>query len=344
MKKIKLTKAIMALVGFAIIGLGLYEGISLAIDYHANETCDDAQIEQYISPVNVRATGYIQKIFFTEHQHVKKGDTLLILDQREYTIQVRLAEAALKDAMTGGSVLDATISRTQHNALMIDNSVEELEIRIKQLEKDAQRYENLVAKKAATALQFEHIQVELDAARQKLASILRQKEVANSGVREASLRTGNIEAAYEKAEATLEQAKLNYSYTVVIAPCDGQVGRRSIEEGQFIAAGTVITNIIPEQEKWVIANFKETQTGNLYVGQKVTMTIDAINGRSYDGHITNIAGATGSKFSNIPTDNSAGNFVKIQQRIPVRIAFDGLTMEEYNKMAAGMMVVVKAHK
>lgn len=344
MKKIKPTKTIMTLVGIIIIGWGLFEGFALLIDHSTNETCDDAQIEQYISPINARATGYIQKILFTDHQLVKKGDTLLILDQREYALQVRLAEATLKDAITGGSVLDATISRSQHNALMIDNSVEELEIRIKQLEKDVQRYKNLVEKKAATIYQLEHIQVELDATRQKLASVLRQKEIANTGVTETSLRTGNIEATQEKAKVALEQAKLNYSYTVIVAPCDGQVGRRSIEEGQFISAGSIITNIIPEQEKWVIANFKETQTKNLYIGQKVTMSIDAIEGRTYEGHITNIAGATGSKFSNIPTDNSAGNFVKIQQRVPVRIVFDGLNQNDYNQMVAGMMVVVKAHK
>ncbi len=344
MRKFKPTKTIMTLVGIIIIGWGLFEGIALLIDHSSYETCDDAQIEQYISPINVRATGYIQKILFTDHQLVKKGDTLLILDQREYALQVRLAEATLKDAITGGSVLDATISRSQHNALMIDNSVEELEIRIKQLEKDVQRYKNLVEKKAATIYQLEHIQVELDATRQKLASVLRQKEIANTGVTETSLRTGNIEATQEKAKVALEQAKLNYSYTVIVAPCDGQVGRRSIEEGQFISAGSIITNIIPEQEKWVIANFKETQTKNLYIGQKVTMSIDAIEGRTYEGHITNIAGATGSKFSNIPTDNSAGNFVKIQQRVPVRIVFDGLNQNDYNQMVAGMMVVVKAHK
>lgn len=154
--------------------------------------------------------------------------------------------------------------------------------------------------------------------------------MAKKSVEEASLKKGPMEAAREKAEATLEQARQNYTYTEVLAPCDGQVGRRAIEEGQFIAAGTVVTNIIPEREKWVIANFREKQTGNLYAGQKASMTVDAIKGRTYEGHITNIAGATGSKFSNVPTDNSAGNFVKIQQRIPVRIAFDSLAQKDYS--------------
>lgn len=344
MKKIKPAKAIMTLVGLAVIGWGIYEGVSILISHQKNVISDDAQIEQYISPIHVRASGYIDTICFKEHQHVRKGDTLVILDQREYALQLRLAEATLHDAMTGGTVLGATINRTQQSASVIDNSIGELEIRIRQLERDVERYRNLVEKKAATQLQLEHMEVELESARQKLASAKRQKQVANTGVQEASLRTGNTEAAREKAEAMLEQARLNYSYTVVFAPCDGQVGRRSIEEGQFIPAGTVITTIIPERSKWVIANFKEKQISELHIRQKVSMTIDAFDGKTYEGHITDIAGATGSKFSNVPTDNSAGNFVKIQQRIPVRIEFDNLTQKEYNRMAAGMMVVVKVHK
>ena len=107
-------------------------------------------------------------------------------------------------------------------------------------------------------------------------------------------------------------------------------------------AGQTITYIMPDTEKWVIANYKETQVENLYVGQKVKMTVDAINGKVFSGKITAISGATGSKYSLVPTDNSAGNFVKIQQRVPVRIEFEGLSKEDNDRLAAGMMVVVKA--
>lgn len=137
-------------------------------------------------------------------------------------------------------------------------------------------------------------------------------------------------------------ARLNLSYTVVVAPCDGQLGRRALEEGQFINAGQTITYIIPETQKWVIANYKETQIENLKEGQKVTISVDAVSGKEFEGVITAISGATGSKYSLVPTDNSAGNFVKIQQRIPVRIDFVNLSKEENERLAAGMMVVVKA--
>lgn len=331
----------MPLIGITIIGWAFYMGYTLFEDKNKFETSDDAQIEQYISPINVRVPGYIQKIYFTEHQHVKKGDTLLVLDQREYKLQLRIAQANLKEALTGEDILEASIDRSQQSAQTIDNSIEELKIRIEQLELDEQRYKNLVENKAATPIQLEHIQVELKSVRQKLDSAIKTKQAANTGVTEVKRKSGNIEASKEKAETAIEQAKLNLSYTVVIAPCDGQIGRRAIEEGQFIPAGTVITNIIPDREKWIIANFKETQIKNIHIGQKVSITIDAIENKVFEGHVTEIAGATGNKFSNIPTDNSAGNFVKIQQRIPVRIVFDNISLDDYNKMATGMMAIVK---
>ena len=168
------------------------------------------------------------------------------------------------------------------------------------------------------------------------------KRQARSGVNEVETRRKSTEAAIQRAEAALEMAKLNLSYTVVTAPCDGKLGRRALEEGQFINAGQTITYIIPDTQKWIVANYKETQIENLSIGQEVKITVDAVSDREFTGKITAISGATGSKYSLVPTDNSAGNFVKIQQRIPVRIDFTDLSKEDNEKLAAGMMVVVKA--
>ena len=159
---------------------------------------------------------------------------------------------------------------------------------------------------------------------------------------DVSHRRENTEAAIQRATAALEMARLNLSYTVVVAPCDGKLGRRTLEEGQFITAGQTITYILPDTQKWIIANYKETQIENLHLGQEVAITVDAISGKEFKGKITAISGATGSKYSLVPTDNSAGNFVKIQQRIPVRIDFTDLSKEDNSSLAAGMMVIVKA--
>ncbi len=344
LKKQRRRQIIASLLGVGVLVWGVIKVSMLFLDYKKTETCNDAQIEQYLSPVNVRATGYIKKVYFTEHQNVKKGDTLLVLDDREYRIRVMDAEASLKDAQSGKNVINATEVTTRNSASVYESSISEIQIRLAKLEKDEIRYKNLVERKAATPIQLEQIQTELRATREKLESVKRQQKAALSGVNEVQTRRGNTEAAIERTQAALEMAKLNLSYTVVVAPCDGKLGRRAIEEGQYINAGTTITYIIPDTQKWVIANYKETQIENLFVGQKVRMTVDALDGREFEGTVTAISGATGSKFSLVPTDNSAGNFVKIQQRVPVRIDFEGLSKEDNNRLAAGMMVVVKAER
>ena len=201
-----------------------------------------------------------------------------------------------------------------------------------------------MANKAATPIQLEQLEVEYEATQKKLEATKKQQEAAYKGVNEVSTRRGSVAAAIQRAEAAVEMAKLNLSYCVVVAPCDGKLGRRTIEEGQMVNSGTTITYIIPNNQKWVIANYKETQVENLHVGQKVRMTVDALDNKVFEGTVTAISGATGSKYSLVPTDNSAGNFVKIQQRVPVRIDFSNLSAEDNNRLAAGMMVVVKAEK
>ena len=326
--------------GIIILLAGLYQIGVMFFSYKLNETSNDAQIEQYISPVNLRASGYIKKVYFTEHQTVKKGDTLMVLDDREYRIRVMEAEAALKDAMAGASVIGQTLQTTKASASV--SSISEVEIRLAKLDKDRKRYENLLQRNAATPIQLEQIETEYEATKKKLVALKRQQEAAMSGVNEVSTRRQNMEAAIQRAQAALEMARLNLSYTVVTAPCDGQLGRRAIEEGQFISAGQTITYILPDTQKWVIANYKETQVENLHIGQEVTLTVDAVSDKEFKGKITAISGATGSKYSLVPTDNSAGNFVKIRQRVPVRIDFEGLSKEDNERLAAGMMVIVKA--
>ena len=321
LKKQRRNRIIASLLGIAILVWGVIEVAFLFLDYKQTGTSNDAQIEQYISPVNLRASGYIKKIYFTEHQSVKKGDTLLVLDDREYRIRVMEAEAALKDAMAGATVIDATLQTTQNSASVYEASIAEIEIRLAKLEKDRQRYENLLK-----------------------ADTKRHQKAAMSGIKEVSNRRESTEAAIQRATAALEMARLNLSYTVVLAPCDGKLGRRALEEGQYIGAGQSITYILPDTQKWVIANYKETQVENLHVGQEVRITVDAISDKEFTGKITAISGATGSKYSLVPTDNSAGNFVKIQQRIPVRIDFTNLSSEDNERLAAGMMVVVKARQ
>lgn len=343
-KPLRGRRLVVSLVCIGIIAYGLWRLVDVFIEHTASETCNDAQIEQYITPVNLRASGYIAKVCFKEHQEVHKGDTLLILDDREYRIRLMEAEAALKDAKAGANVNSATEQTTQTSASVYSASIDEIEVRLAKLSKDIERYRNLVANKAATPIQLEQLEVEYDATKKKLEATRKQQEAAYKGVNEVTTRRGNVDAAIQRAEAAVEMARLNLSYCVVVAPCDGKLGRRTIEEGQMVNAGTTITYIIPDNQKWVIANYKETQIENLHVGQKVRMTVDALNNEVFEGTVTAISGATGAKYSLVPTDNSAGNFVKIQQRVPVRIDFTNISKEDNDRLAAGMMVVVKVER
>lgn len=341
--KVFTMKKAVGIIGIFLAIWGLYAIMSLFVDYKSSETTEDAQVEQYLSPVNIRVPGYIKKIYFTEHQHVRKGDTLLVLEDDEYRIRLKEAEAALMDARSGRKVVANTLNTVSNSASVYDASIAEAQYRMEQLEKDYRRYSSLLKKNATTPIIVEQYQTQLEMARARVAALKQQREAAHSSVTEVDQRQENAEAAVKRAEAAVDLAALNLSYTVVTAPCNGCLGRRSIEEGQLVNAGQTLTTIIPDTRKWVVANYKETQISSLAVGQEVEVTVDAFAGKTFKGRITTISSATGSKYSMVPTDNSAGNFVKIQQRVPVRIELTDISDEDNARLAAGMMCVVKAN-
>lgn len=325
----------------------LIGGIGVAAGRFYNpqyEVTDDAQVEQYISPVNIKVAGYIREIRFTEHQHVRKGDTLTIIDNSEYLIALQQAEASLMDARSGRKVAEGSLNTASSSASVFDSSIREAELRAEKLEHDYERYSKLLEKKATAPVIVEQYKTELDMARAKVAALKQQRMAAHSTVGEVSQRRENAEAAIMRAEAAVDMARLNLSYTVVTAPADGYVGRRTIENGQLVSPGQTITTIIPDTRKWITANFKETQMSRISKGQEVEVCVDALPGKTFRGRVTAISSATGSKYSMVPTDNSAGNFVKIQQRIPVRIDLtDNMSADLNSRMAAGMMCEVKVN-
>lgn len=249
-----------------------------------------AQIEQYVSPINIKVPDTSVKYVLPEHQYVRKEDTLLVLDDSEYRIRLKEAEAALMDAQAGKNVLETTLNTTQNNAAVFIASIKEAETKVSKLKKDYERYQNLVERKAATPVQLEQIKTELDMTKARIEALKTQQKAAQSSVNEVSKRQENSKAAIQRAEANVEMMRLNLSYTIVTAPCDGVLGRRNMEEGQLVNGGQNITNIIPDTKKWVIANYKETQIGNLTTGQKVNIKVDAFPDKIFTGEITAISG------------------------------------------------------
>ena len=303
------------------------------------EFTDNAQVKQQIVPINTRVQGYIKRIYFKEYQHINKGDTLLVIEDAEYRYRLAQAEADYQNAMTGKKVMGTTIKTTQSNIGVSEAGIDESRIRMENAEKDFLRYKNLLEQQSVTKQQFEGIKANYDAAKARYEQTLRLRNSTSLVKDEQTIRLNQNDAQIKLAKAAIELARLNLSYTVILAPCDGVTGRKNIEEGQLIQPGQPVVDMVNETEKWVIANYKETQTANIKEGQMVDVEVDAIPGIAFKGTVTSISRATGASFSLFPQDNSAGNFVKVQQRIPVRIEFSKENkVEDLARLRSGMNV------
>lgn len=235
--------------------------------------------------------------------------------------------------------MHTTINTTQNNIFVTDAVIEEQRVRLKNAEADYKRYQELMKEEAVKPQQFDRVRTEYAATKAKYEQLLRQKQSSMLVKQEQTQRLEQNESEIKLAKAALELAKLNLSYTVICATTDGVTGRKDIHEGELVQAGQALVTLVDGTEKWVIANYKETQTTDMKRGQLVDMKVDAIPDIVYKGRIVSISDATGSFYSLIPQDNSAGNFVKVEQRIPVRIEFtDENTEENLQRLRAGMNV------
>lgn len=313
--------------------------ISKFVHFGNVEYTDNAQAKQLIIPVNSRIQGFIKKIHFNEYQPVKKGDTLAIIEDVEFRYKVALAEADYEKATSVKAAMKSTINTTDNNISVSDAAITEVGVRLENAKREYERYKNLLAQEAVTKQQYDAIKTNYDALQARYDQLTKQKQSTSLIKKEQQNRLGQSSAAVKLAEVALELAKLNLSYTIITAPCDGYTGRKNIQEGQLIQAGQTIVDIVDDNDKWIIANYKETQTTNIKEGQTVDIEVDAIPGIVFKGVVGSLSKATGASYSLLPQDNSAGNFVKIEQRIPIRINFtkDNRT-EDLQRICAGMNV------
>lgn len=342
LKRQKRRNIFLNIVCILIAGSGIVWTTHYFWRYINYEITNDAFVDQYIAPINIRVAGYIKEVRFTEHQFVHQGDTLVVLDNREYLIRQKEAQASLLDAQGSRDVLSSGIQTSQTRIAEQDANLAEAQAKLWQAEQDYHRYERLLREESVPEQQFEQAKANYEATRARYEALLRQKEAAHSQYDETSKKKVNVEAGILRAEAALDLANLNLSYTVVTAPYSGYMGRRTLESGQYVSAGQTLSYIVRQSGKWITANYRETQIANIYIGQPVRIKVDGIPNHVFQGHVTAISEATGSKYSLVPTDNSAGNFVKVQQRIPVRIDFDDADNEQMSRLRAGMMVTTEA--
>lgn len=322
-----------------VLAIGIGWTFGRFIHWGNVEFTDNAQVKQHLTPVNTRVQGFIKRICFDEYQRVKKGDTLVIIEDTEYRLKVAQAEADYQSALAGKTAMHTTINTTQNNILVTDAAIEEQRVRLQNAEADFKRYEGLLKEEAVTPQQFDRVKTDYEATKARYELLLRQKQSTSLVKQEQTQRLDQNESAIKLAEAELELARLNLSYTVILATADGVTGRKEIHEGELVQQGQTLVTLVDGTEKWVIANYKETQTTRMQKGQLVDIQVDALPGVAFEGRISSISDATGSFYSLIPQDNSAGNFVKVEQRIPVRIEFTARNRaEDLERLRAGMNV------
>lgn len=284
------------------------------------EYTDDAQVCRHITPINTRVQGFIKEIRFTDFQHVKKGDTLVVIEDAEYRLQVAQAEAGLRGSKAGSSVVSATMTTTNTNVQTAAAGIEEARVDMQNAKQDFDRFAALMKKDAVTRQQYDNAYARYLAAKARYEQANSRKQSAASVKNVQTHQLGGSRAGESVAEAQLNLARLNLSYTVIVATCDGVMGKKDIHVGQLVQPGQMLARIVDDNDVWVVANYRETQMDGITIGKQVEFTADAIPGVVFRGKVEALSAAAGNAYSMIPVDNATGNFVKVEQRVPVRIA------------------------
>lgn len=294
-----------------VLGALFWGGRTLYHSFLYEET-DNAQIEGDIYPVISRVPGRVQQVLVRDNQQAAKGDTLVLLDPADYEVKKAIAAAALENAK-------ASVAAAREAALAAAASGNRLNA-------DLRRSENLRRQDVISPSEFDAIRAAATSASAQYAAAESQRKAA--------------EAQVGIRQAELENAELQLSYTAITAPAAGHVSKKNVQPGQYVAPGQQLIALVGSSDLWVVANFKETQLENIRPGQPVTIRVDAYPGKKFEGRIESISAGTGARFSLLPPDNASGNFVKVAQRVPVKIVFSEKPGREY-KLAAGMNVIVE---
>ena len=341
----------------ALVIFGGWFGISKYVHGLHHEETDDAQVEANISPVIPRVSGFVTKVLVTDNQRVKKGDTILVLDDRDLRIKVEQAEAALATAKSNLGVARATssaanvnIATSQAGITTVDAQIDAAKINLWKANQDYTRYANLIKDHSITQQQYEQALVAKQTAESQLVVLQQQRNQVSQQVRGVSSQStatssqiAVANAVIKQRQADVDDAKLNLSYAVITAQADGLISKVSVQPGQFITAGQSLFSIVLNQDVWVVANFKETQFNKMKVGQKVIVHADAFPGHNFEARLASYSPATGARFALLPPDNASGNFVKVVQRLPVKIEFTQGSDSALQRLRPGMNVNVDVH-
>ena len=310
-----------ALIVVCLLG-GIAYAVSQFIHFGNGEFTDNARVCQNIVPQNCRVQGFIREVRFTEFQHVKKGDTLAIIEDTEFRLRLAQAEADLVRAQHGTQGTASSIVTTKTSMTVTDAGIEAARVQMENAKREDARFEKLLSQDAVTRQQYDKVHTGYLSAKAGYEQAVRSRQMQSAVVAEQGHHLSASEQGIELARRAVDLARLNLSYCYIIATCDGTVGSKDIHVGQLVNPGQTLVSIVDKGERWIEANYKESQLPHIKVGSKAKITADAVPGIEYTGTVERISDATGSAFSLIPIDNATGNFVKVEQRVTVRIKLD----------------------
>jgi membrane fusion protein (multidrug efflux system) len=297
---------------------------------------DDAQIEGNISPVAARVSGYINDIKVVENQVVKVGDTLVCLDNRDLVARLSQAEAGLENAKAALAVAQSATQTTRSTIASSQSGIDAAKVKVWQANQDFKRFSNLIKEGAITQQQFDAVKANKEAADAQLSLAISQRKTSQASTSTSNSQIAVAQAQVKQREAEVEMARLQVSYATLTAATSGTIAKKNIQPGQLVQAGQSLFAIVRDNQLWVTANFKETQLEKMRMGQKANVTVDAYPDKVFTGVVESFSPATGAKFALLPPDNASGNFVKVVQRVPVRIQLDAST--DLALLRAGMNV------
>jgi membrane fusion protein, multidrug efflux system len=306
---------------------------------------DNAQVDGHITTIAPRLSAFIDRVLVDDNQHVRIGDTLVVLDDRDLRVRLEQVQAELRDAQaTVGSrgragQAEAQLQVTRAQAASASATVAAAESDYKKAAADLERYRGLAAQRIISAQQLDAAQAAFDAAAANLEAVRKQAAAAGSQVSASGAALRSADARLAAAQAAVEDARLQLSYARITAPASGVIARRNAETGALVEPGQTLMSIVPDAHVWVTANLKETQLAKVRIGDPVEFSVDAYPGRKFSGRVESLSPATGARFSLLPPDNATGNFTKVVQRVPVKIAVDQPTDSTYS-LRPGMSVDV----
>lgn len=326
-----------------LLVIALYFGIKKIAFSLTHETTDNAQVETSIVPVLTRISGYVKQISIKDYDSVKQDQVVVEIDDAELQALLEEQKADLlqstADLANAKAQLDNAILSLKNNKGIIELK----SIRQKKLANDLQRDQNLFKEQAITKKQLDESEYQLAAANQEASNANTEYTIANNRISILRESLNKANALLQMKQAKIKETELKLSYTKIVSPSNGKIGKKNINIGQYVQAGTPLFSVVNDSSYWVVANFKESQLESLQEGKKINVRIDAYPDLQVRGTILSLSDATGAKFSLLPPDNSSGNFIKVTQRIPVKISIDNQAAFK-NKLRAGMSVFITVDK